>query len=115
LRAAFDDGRITANVAEAAARLPEAQQSTLERALEEAGRLTLSDVRHVAREQTSAATGELPDGLFEEQEAAWQVTVWGHLTAALRAIPGGEEHESLTQLVREALAAAERVDEQVRQ
>jgi hypothetical protein len=115
LRAAFDEGRISASVAEAATRLPQAQQSILERKLEEAARLTLSEVRDVAREQTSAATSELPGGVFEEQEVSWQVTVRGHLTAALRAMPGGEEHEALAQLVRDALAAGELGDEQARE
>jgi ParB-like chromosome segregation protein Spo0J len=110
LRAAFDGGEITAGAAEAAARLPEAHQQALERQLEEAGRLTLADVRHIAREQTTAATTELPEGLFEQHEVAWQVTVRGHLTAALHAIPSGTEHEQLQRVIGDALAAAEKSD-----
>ena len=52
--------------------------------------LTLAVVRYVTREQTSTSAGELPDGLFAQQEAPWQVTVRGHLNAALAAIPRGD-------------------------
>lgn len=81
-----------------------------ERQLEEAGRLTLADVRKVAREQTTAATTELPDGLFEQQEVAWQVTVRGQLTAALHAIPTDAEHKQLKRVIGDALAVAEGAD-----
>jgi ParB-like chromosome segregation protein Spo0J len=110
LRAAFDGGAITAGAAEAAARLSEAHQKALERQLEEAGRLTLADVRQVAREQTTAATTDLPEGLFEQHAVAWQVTVRGHLTAALHAIPSDTEHEQLQRVIGDALAAAETAD-----
>ena len=43
LRTAFDEARITASVAEAAARLPDDKQAELERRLDEEGRLTLAD------------------------------------------------------------------------
>jgi ParB-like chromosome segregation protein Spo0J len=110
LRAAFDEGKITAGAAEATARLPEVHQKALERQLEAAGRLTLADVRQVAREQTTAATTELPDGLFEQQEVAWQVTVRGHLTAAQHAIPPDAAHEQLQRVIGDALAVAEKAD-----
>jgi hypothetical protein len=88
LRTAFDKARITASVAEAAARLPEEKQAELERRLDEEGRLTLAHARDVAREQTGAATADLPGELFADREIAWQATVRGHLTAALTATPG---------------------------
>src|SRR5207302_414124 len=59
LRVAFDRGRITASVAEAAARLPEPEQKELADELAQQGRLTLSYVRHVARERSVEAKSEL--------------------------------------------------------
>lgn len=107
LRAAFDEGKITASVAEAAARLPEARQDELERQLRAGERLTLADVRHAGRAQAAAATSELPDGLFGDQEAAWQVRVGGHLIAALHAIPPDNYHDALRRIVGDALAVVE--------
>ncbi|HET6870146.1 MAG TPA: hypothetical protein VFH80_29810, partial [Solirubrobacteraceae bacterium] len=109
LRAAFDEGKITASLAEAAARLPDACQHELEGQLEAGLRLSVADVRDVARGRSAAATGELPGGLFAEPEVVWQVTVRGHLIAALRAIPpdGGDELQRAT---RAALDELERVD-----
>jgi hypothetical protein len=66
LRDAFDRGELTARVAEAAARLPQAQQQPLQRQLAEGARLTLAHVRGLTREQTSTAGAELPDGLFTD-------------------------------------------------
>jgi ParB-like chromosome segregation protein Spo0J len=109
LRRALDEGRLPASVAEAAARLPAARQEDLERALEDVGHLTLAVVRDVTREQTSTSTGELPDGLFAEQEAPWQVTVRGHVTAALAAIPRGDQHAPLARKLTELLAFASRL------
>jgi hypothetical protein len=68
LRAAFDEGRITVGVAERAARLPRAQQTCLERQLDEATRLTLADVRAVARSETNAARAALPGELFTDHD-----------------------------------------------
>lgn len=58
LRAGFGEGKITAAVAEAAARLPEAQQQTLARRLEDAPRLSLAEIGDVAREQTAAGSSK---------------------------------------------------------
>ena len=110
LRAAFDEGKITTSLAEAAARLSEAHQTTLEQQLESDNRLSLADVREVARDRTAGATGELPGGLFIEPEIAWQVTVRGHLTAALCAIPVQGGYDELGRATRDALAQLERVD-----
>ena len=107
LREAFDQGKLAASVAEAAARLPAARQENLERTLEDDGRLTLAAVRDVIREQTSTSTGELPDGLFADQESPWQVTLRGHLTAALAAIPRGDQHAPLARKLTEVLASAD--------
>ena len=112
LRAAFVEGTITASLAEAAARLPEACQRELERQLQEGSRLSVADVRDAARERTAEATGELPGGLFDEPEVVWQVTVGGHLTAALGAIPADAGYEKLQRVTRAALDALERVDTQ---
>jgi ParB-like chromosome segregation protein Spo0J len=107
LRRAFDEGRLPASVAEAAARLPVARQESLERTLEDDGRLTLAVVRDVMREQTRTHASELPDGLFAEQEAPWQVTLRGHLTAALAAIPPGDQHAPAARKLTELLASAD--------
>jgi hypothetical protein len=87
LRAAFDQGRITANVAEVAARLPEPEQKELADELVQQGRLTLPSVRHVARERSIEAKAELPDELFCNRELPWQAIVCGHIAAALSALP----------------------------
>jgi hypothetical protein len=110
LRAAFDGGKITASVAEAAARLPEANQTALEPQLEAGSRLTVTTLRGVSRERTAAATSELPDGLFEEQEITWQVTVRGHLTAALRAIGLDGSDNALQRAIGDALAALDNLE-----
>lgn len=104
LRTAFDEGRITAGIAETAARLSEEQQTGLERQLEEEGRLTLADVRELAHEQTTAATAALPEQLFGDHDLAWQTTVRGHLTAGLGAVLG-EGHSALRQRIAEVIAA----------
>jgi ParB-like chromosome segregation protein Spo0J len=109
LRAAFEAGQITASVAEAAARLPVARQQALEPQLGTGGRLSLTDVREAAREQTAAATAELPGAVFEDREVAWQVTVRGHLVGALGAVPRSEDHAALQRTIGEALAALETV------
>jgi ParB-like chromosome segregation protein Spo0J len=51
LRAAFDRGKITVSVAEAAARLSVDQQSVLEQPLENGERLTLAAVRQLTRDR----------------------------------------------------------------
>jgi hypothetical protein len=50
--------------------------------------MSLADVRDAARQQTAAATSELSDGVFEEPGV--QLTVSGHVTAALDGIPTGD-------------------------
>jgi hypothetical protein len=110
LRVAFDEAKITSSLAEAAARLPEACQRKLEGQLEAGNRLTIAEVRGVTRDRTAAATGELPGGLFAESEIAWQVTVRGHLTAALCAIPVDGGYDELQRATRDALAWLETVD-----
>ncbi len=87
LRRAFDRGVITASVAEAAARLPEPRQRGLADRLVGQGRLTLPEVRDLGRQQRAQASAELPGELFSEREVPWQVTVRGHLIAALQALP----------------------------
>src|SRR5205085_12185476 len=84
---AFDQGRIPASVAEAAARLPEAQQRALARDLGEGAGLTLARVRAQSFRRGGAAASELPDDVFAERAAARQRTVRGHLLAATDAIP----------------------------
>jgi ParB-like chromosome segregation protein Spo0J len=110
LRAAFDEGKIAASLAEAAARLPDVCQQELEGQLEAGNRLSAADVHDVARGRTAAATGELPSGLFAESEVVWQVTVRGHLIAALRAIPRDGVHDELERAA--ALDELARVDTQ---
>ncbi|MGO9882227.1 MAG: hypothetical protein ACLP4R_29910 [Solirubrobacteraceae bacterium] len=112
LRAAFDEGKITASLAEAAARLPAACQQKLEGQLEAGSRLSAADVREIARHGTADATGELPDELFVEADVVWQVTVRGYLIAALRAIPADGGHNELRRATRAALDELERADTQ---
>jgi hypothetical protein len=78
LRQAFDQGRIPASVAEAAARLAEPQQQAIVHHLDDGAGLTLSDVRQQSRRRAETATAELPDELFSERQAPWQTTVRGH-------------------------------------
>lgn len=108
LRRAFDEGTLSAGVAEAAARLPGQQQQALQRQLAGGERITLETVRDLAREQTSAASQSLPDELFAERDCAWQTTVRGHLTAAIAAVPPGDQHEPLLQALTAARDQAER-------
>jgi ParB-like chromosome segregation protein Spo0J len=112
LRAAFDEAKITASLAEAAARLPDACQHELEGQLEAGRRLSAADVRDVARGRTVAATGELPAGLFAEPDVVWQVTARGHLIAALSAIPVDGGYDELGRATSAALDELERVDTQ---
>ena len=114
LRAAFDEARITASVAEAAARLPDDKQAELERRLEEEERLTLRRrPRARSARQTGAATAALPDGLFTDRELAWQATVRGHLTAALAAVPSEGYAAAETTRSLRLLAAVEKLDQEV--
>jgi ParB-like chromosome segregation protein Spo0J len=106
LRAAFEEGRITAGVAEKAARLSDQQQARLEQHLEQAGRLTLAHVRDAARAQASAASALLPDELFTDHHVPWQTSVRGHLTAALDAVPK-EDHAALLEGIAGVLASLE--------
>jgi len=107
LRSAFDRGAITVSVAEAAARLTGEQQADLAQALGRAERLTLATVRAIARERATAAVGRLPAGLFDDRETPWQVTVRGHLKAALGAIPEPDRDGSLAATLADALTLIE--------
>ncbi len=109
LRLAFDEGRISASVAEAAARLPEAQQRALVHQLGGKAGLTLARVREQSRKQTGEATAELPDELFDQRAAPWQTTVRGHLLAAGEAIPDEPNLLALRESVDRALAETERL------
>ena len=53
--------------------------------------------------RAAAYTSKLPHGLFEDREAAWRVTVGGHLIAALHAIPPDRRREALTRIVGDAV------------
>ena len=108
LRAAFERGEITVSVAEAAARLSEGQQAQLEPMLADGGAVTLAAVREVARVRTSQAALELPGGLFAETVTPWQVTVRGHLQAALDVLPADERHGPLAKAIGQAQGQAER-------
>jgi hypothetical protein len=108
LRVAFDQGRITASVAEAAARLPEPEQKELADELAQHGRLTLPSVRQVARERSVEAKAELPDELFADREIPWQTTVRGHLLAACSAIPETPQRADLAALLERGLAEIDR-------
>lgn len=107
LRDAFDDGRITASVAEAAARLPERDQNPLADQLAEGGRLTLPDVSEAARQRSNEAKAELPGELFYDRQIPWQTSVRGHIVAALAAIGAGQADGPLGQLLEQALRAVE--------
>jgi ParB-like chromosome segregation protein Spo0J len=109
LRRAFDEGLIPASVAEAAARLSAPQQQALVPQLGEAGGLTLARIREQSRQQTGAATTELPEGLFVERAAEWQTTVRGHLLAAADAIPDEPNLAGLRGFLDQALAVIERL------
>lgn len=61
-------------------------------------------------QRTAAATSELPDGLFGVHEIAWQVTVRGHLTTALGAIPIDAGYGGLRYVIGNTLATLEAVD-----
>ncbi len=108
LREALDQGRITASVAEAATRLPEREQHALADQLAAQDRLTLTEVRDVARQQRAHASAELPGELFSEREVPWPVIVRGHLVAALEAIPAEERDGPLAEILATVLAQAER-------
>ncbi|HEY3759733.1 MAG TPA: ParB/Srx family N-terminal domain-containing protein [Solirubrobacteraceae bacterium] len=106
LRDAFDQGMITASVAEAAARLPEPEQQALTRQLAERGKLTLLDVREVARQRNDEAKADLPSELFCDRELPWPAIVRGHIIAALQALPKTEQ--PLAARLEAALARVER-------
>jgi ParB-like chromosome segregation protein Spo0J len=107
LRAAFDDGRLTASVAEATARLPEPEQDALADQLAEKGRLTLPDVSDLARRRIDEAKAELSGELFLDRGAPWQAIVRGHIVAALAAIGAGQRDGPLAQLLERALREVE--------
>lgn len=105
-RAAFDEGKLTVRSPKRPLGLAGAHQKALERHLAAAGRLSLADVRDVGRGRTAAASGEVPGGLCEEHEVAWEVTVRDHLTAALRDIPLGEGYDALRRVNRRGSGGA---------
>jgi hypothetical protein len=109
LRVAFDLGKITAGVAEAAARLPESHPEQARTAARGGQPVEPCYLRDVARVRTAAANSELPSGLFEEREGAWQVTVRGHLAAALCVIPDGA-YDVLQRAIGGAAAVLETVE-----
>ena len=108
LRAALDQGRVTASVAEIAARLPEREQKELADELAQQGRLALPSVRHAVRKRSVEAKAELPDELFADREIPWQTTVRGHITAALSALPDDKCPGQLAALLKRAVAQTER-------
>jgi ParB-like chromosome segregation protein Spo0J len=107
LRAAFDLGEISVSIAEAAARLTAEQQASLDSLLVAGERLTLTTIREVTRDRAEIATAELPDGLFVDREAPWQVTVRGHVHSALRAIPADQPEGALAAALTGALTLLE--------
>jgi ParB-like chromosome segregation protein Spo0J len=109
LRRVFDEGTISAAVAEATARLPGEQQQALERQLAGGERITLASVRAMACERASTASHSLPDELFADHATAWQTTVRGHLAAAIAAVPLADEREPLLRALTAARDQAERV------
>ena len=108
LRDAFDDGRITASVAEAAARLPEREQQELADAARTNRAADPSDVRDVARERSAEAKAELPGELFCDRELPWQAIVRGHIIAALAALPDDSQRGQLAALLERALDQSRR-------
>ena len=107
LRDAFATGKLTTSVAEAAARLSERQQAQLEQTLADGRHVTLGALRQITRERTTQSALELPDGLFSDAPAPWQVTACGHLQAALDAIPAVERHTPLAETIKDALSQAQ--------
>lgn len=71
-------------------------------------RLTVTVIRDAAREQARTATAVLPDAMFAERDGAWQVTVVGHLKAALAAVPAERVDTEFVRALSEAPARAER-------
>jgi hypothetical protein len=71
--------------------------------------LTLAHVREQSRQQTDAATAELPAELFAERAADWQTTVRGHLLAAAEASPDDTHLAHLREFIDQALAEIERL------
>jgi ParB-like chromosome segregation protein Spo0J len=107
LRTAFDLGEISVSMAEAAVRLTAEQQAGLDKLLAAGERLTLATIREITRERAETATAELPDGLFVDREAPWQVTVRGHVQAALGAIPADHREGALAAALTGALTLFE--------
>ena len=94
LRAAFDAGKIRANVAREAAALTEAQQTALAAKLAAEGKLTVASVRQakcVTRAESAAA---LPLDLFTTPDAAgprpWRAEYSRLVLQALALVPTGE-------------------------
>ena len=107
LRTMFDVGTVSATIAEAASKLSTEQQQTLERLLDDGEHVTLDTVREIARERTTQAATDLPDGLFTNTEGAWRAVVRGHLHAALDALPAGERNGPLAETIEQAIECAE--------
>ena len=90
LFAALSEQRITAAVAEAAARIGAESQTRLVTRLAETGRLTAGDVREVRQVEVAGALAELPFDLFEPTAAdaeAWRALVRADLERALASVP----------------------------
>lgn len=87
---ALSGQKITAAVAEAAAKLGPERQARLVERLAETGKLTSADVREVRQVEVADAIAELPFELFEPSEAdpdAWRALVRADLERALRSVP----------------------------
>lgn len=111
LRAAFENGEMTASAAEAAARISAEQQQELERVADAGERVTLPMVKDASRGRSDAVAAELGAELFAERQTPWRATVRGHLRAALDAIPVAEHEGELAQAISAAVARAERGSE----
>lgn len=90
LFAALSEQRITAAVAEAAARIGPESQTRLVTRLAETGRLTAGDVREVRQVEVAGALADLPFELFEPTDVdpeAWRILVRADLERALSSVP----------------------------
>jgi ParB-like chromosome segregation protein Spo0J len=106
LRAALDDGSISGAVAEAAARLSEAQQQTLADRLAAGEPLTAKVARELTREQTRHAAEALPGALFGTRTSNWQADVAGHLRAARSGVPEDAANTPLAAAIQAAIDLA---------
>jgi ParB/RepB/Spo0J family partition protein len=109
LFAALAEQRITAAVAEAAARIGPEPQAQLVTKLEESGRLTAGDVRDVRQVEVATALAALPFDLFESTEAetgAWRAVVRADLERALATVPADGTSDARARDVARAIRRA---------